>query len=203
MLRHMRNKIVMAATIFTIMLSVTGIAAANGIGGGCPGRNSLGSHTQTYDDLYAYSTVDGTVVTYLLNTVNNDASVIGYCVYPTPEFTGATGDLGALYSGWQVSRPDSANYFGFQRGTGSNNVPIDGTTNIQIGRADYKHTEKLPTSDVILLHINDPNECQTEGDTCWRRSGTSQPPVPELGTIVLTSTGMLGLILVSRKYRQK
>ena len=27
------------------------------------------------------------------------------------------------------------------------------------------------------------------------------PPIPELGTIVLTSAGMLGLVLISRKYR--
>lgn len=196
----MKTKITMA---IVVLIAMAGFASAEGIGGGCPSRQSLGSHTQTYDNLFADKLANGNVVTYLLNTVAQDgASVIGYCIYPTPGFAGNNGDLASLYSGWAVSYHDSKDYFGFQRGQGSNNIPIDGTTDIEIGKADYLAAEKVPTSEVILFHINDPEECGTE-DTCWRRPGTSTPPVPELGTVVLMSAGILGLFLVARKYRKK
>lgn len=195
----MKTKITIA---IVVLIAMAGLASAEGIGGGCPSRQSLGSHTQTYDNLYTDKLVGGNVVTYLLNTVaKDDASVIGYCIYSTPGFTGSGEDLTPLYAGWAVSYHDNKDYFGFERGHGDNNIPIDGATDIEIGKADYLTADKVSSSDVILFHINDPEECGNE-DTCWRRPGTSTPPVPELGTVVLMSAGILGLLLVARKYRK-
>ena len=194
----MKTRITIA---IVILVAMAGLVSAEGIGGGCPSRQSLGSHTQTYDNLYTDELTSGNVVTYLLNTVaKDDASVIGYCVYPAPGFAGSNDDLTPLYIEWAISHQHGKDYFGFQRGQGSNNIPIDGATDIEIGEADYLAEDKVPTSDVILFHIDDPEECGTE-DTCWRRPGSSPPPVPELGTVVLMSAGILGLFLIARKSR--
>lgn len=185
-----------------VLIAMAGLASAEGIGGGCPSRQSLGLHTQTYDNLYADESVSGNVVTYLLNTVEKDGtSVIGYCVYPTPGFTGSDDDLAPLYTEWAVSHHNDKDYFGFERGQGSNTIPIDGATDIEIGEADYLTADKAPTSEVVLFHINDPEECGPE-DTCWRRSGTPIFPVPELATVVLVSAGIVGLFFVARKYKK-
>lgn len=210
----MKTKILTMTAILVVILALTGIASANGVGSGCPDRNSLGSHTQTYDFLSANEAVNGNVLTYSLDTVNKaGASVIAYCVYPTPVFTGSDSDLTPLYVGnvglWTIFHPDSKDFFGFTRGSGgdNNNIPIDGTTGIDVGKTDYLSADKKPTSEVVLFHIKDSEECardddsEEDSDTCWRRPGTPQPPIPELSTIVLTTAGIgiLGLFLVLRK----
>lgn len=214
----MKNNISAVAEILVVIIVMTGIVAAGengqGIGGGCPNRNSLDSHIQTYDYLFAGNTVSDTVVTYTLNTVANGALVIGYCVYPTPGFGGSTDELTPLYSGWEKwPNHESKDYFGFERGNGGNEIPIDGTINIQVGKTDYGEQDNLPTSEVVLFHIKDPEECISEersedpdnggDDTCWRRPGIPQPPpVPEVATIVLLSAGIIGLFLIARKHRK-
>ncbi len=207
----MREHILITSIVIVCMLSLTGLADpdgngggdSNGVGGGCPSRNSLNSHTQTYNYLSVGNAIENNEATYLLNTFNKPgASVIGYCVYPTPGFSGSDDDLIPLYTGWAVWHNNNKDYFGFQRGVGSNNIPIDGTTGIEIGKADYLAADKLPTSEVVLFHINDPDECGPD-ETCWRRPGASPPPVPELTTIALVSTGIFGLFLVSRMYSRK
>lgn len=182
-------------------MALTGVAAA------CPNNTNY----PQYDYLLSHDSISGTEVTYLLDTVGKTgASVIEYCVYPTPGFKGLDSDLTAIYSGsvgpWAVDRPGSKTYFGFDRGSGGdpNNLPIDGTKNIQIGRADYKVPGKMPTSEIILFHINDPTECQsTEGaNSCWRLPGKPQPPVPEVSTMIMVSIGLIGTVLVVRKTKR-
>lgn len=203
----MKNEILTVATILIALSAMTGIVSAEengqGVGGGCPNRNSLGSHTQTYDYLYADKTTDGTVVTYILNTIFNvDTTVIGYCVYPNPGFEGSVEDLTPLQIGWAIW-PTNANkdYFGFERGQGGNEIPIDGTTDIQVGKTGYEEGG-LPTGEVVLFHIYDQQECGPEDDTCWRRPGTPPPPVSEMSTVALVSAGLIGLFLIARKYRK-
>lgn len=204
-MKNVKNEIIVA-TILIILAAMTGIASANGQGGACPDRNSLSSHTELYDYLFADKIVDGNIVTYLLNTVDKDgASVIGYCVYP-PTVSVNNDDLTALYVGnigpWTIFHPDK-DYFGFERGQGgnNNNIPIDGTTDVKVGKVDYEESG-LPKNEVILFHINDREECGQD-ETCWRRSGTPPPlPVSEASTIVLMSAGLIGLFLAARKFRK-
>ena len=203
--KNMRNRILITSIVMVCILSLTGLAGPNGNGGGCPDRNSLGQHTQPYNYLTAGNTIENNEVTYLLNTyTKTGASIIGYCVYPTPGFTGSNDDLEPLYAGWEASFNDNnkKDYFGFIRDGGQNNIPIDGETGIEIGEADYIEDDKVPTSEVVLFHINDPEECDPD-ETCWRRPGRSPPPVPELSTIALVSAGISGLFLVSRRYSRK
>lgn len=214
----MKNNILTVAAALVVIIAMVGVTAAGengqGIGGGCLSRNSLDSHTKTYDYLFADKTVSGTVVTYTLNTVANGALVIGYCVYPTPGFDGDIEELTPLYPGWEKwPNNDGKDYFGFERGNGGNEIPIDGAINIQVGSTGYGEQDKLPTGEVVLFHIKDPEECASaegsedsgdgDDDTCWRRPGIPQPPpVPEIATIGLVSTGIIGLFLVARKYRK-
>lgn len=200
----MKKSILIIIAAFVVVISLAGSTSA-----GCPDRSSLSSHTQTYDNLVPNTVTDGNVVTYILNTVAKDgASVIEYCVYPEPVFIGDNSNLTPLYVGsnglWKIDRQPSKTFFGFERTHGDhNNIPVNGTIGIQIGKADYLSTDRLPTSEIILFHINDPEECGPTDDTCYRRPGTPPTPIPEISTIVLTSAGVLGLMLVSRKHRQK
>lgn len=52
----------------------------------------------------------------------------------------------------------------------------------------------------ITINVNAWSTHQEHGDTEGPCGGI--PPVPETGTIVLTSMGIFGVLLVSRKYRQ-
>jgi len=148
----MRKHILITSIVIVCMLSLPAL--------GCPDRNALDSHLQMYDYLSPGIIDDGTKITYVLNTINKPgASVIEYCVYPTPGFTGSDDDLDPLYVGWKVSYNKNKDYFGFVRSQGDDNIPIDGTTGIEIGEADYLSSDNVPTSEVILFHINDPDEC--------------------------------------------
>lgn len=202
--KNMKNKILVVTAILSVMVTMTGIVAAEDVFD-CRENTNV----PQYDFLSPHTSDNGNVRTYLLDTfTKSGASVIEYCVYPTPGFTGSTTDLTALYTGgvgpWTVDRPGSKIYFGFDRTPGGdpNNLPINGGTDIPIGKADYKGS--LPTSELILFHINDPKECQPtdQSDTCWRKPGTPPPPVPEMSTMILTFTGMVGLLLFSREYRK-
>ncbi len=191
---------------FLISLAIAA-TALTGITIACPDNTN---HPQ-YDNLLSHDSISGTNVTYLLDTVNKTgASVIEYCVYPAPGFKGQTSDLVALYSGsigpWTADHPGSKTYFGFDRGSSGdpNNLPIDGTKNIQVGSADYKISSNVPTSEIILFHINDSAECRPtdKSDTCWRLPGKPQPPVPEISTIVMVSIGLIGTVMIARKTKR-
>ncbi len=204
--KNMKSKILTKSVIIVAILTLTGLAS----GSGCNDRSSLGSHLQTYDYLSTGTTDDGNKVTYFLNTVNKPgASVIGYCVYPTPGFTGDDSNIIPLFTGniglWAIFHPKSKDYFGFERRSGGNknNIPVNGNTGIQVGKVDYLSSDKKPSSEVILFHINDIDECGPIDETCWRRPGTPVPPVPELTSIVLVSAGLFGLFMVSRMYAKK
>ncbi len=196
----MKKPIVMAVTIFIIAIAMMGTASAQGVGGGCPNVNNFPS----YNYLIASKNTNGNVVTYILNTLSGapgDAKVIGYCVYPSPDFSGSSSDLTPLELS-AIWHPNNKGYFGFERGTGGNEIPIDGTMDIEVGETDYLSADKIPTNEGILFHIYDPKECGPRDNTCWRRSGSPPPPVPELSQIILVSAGLLGIALISRKYRR-
>jgi hypothetical protein len=189
---------------FSLILAIATTMALTGVAAACPNNTNY----PQYDNLLPHDSVSGTKVTYLLDTVNKaGASVIEYCVYPTSGLKGQKSDLTAFYSGsigsWIVHHSDSKTYFGFDRGSGGdpNNLPIDGTKNIQVGSADYKDPSKMPTSEIILFHINDPAECQSE-NTCWRLPGKPPQPTPEASTIAMVSIGLIGTMLITRKTKR-
>ena len=126
---------------------------------------------------YAYSYIDSVTntITYKLDVTNKPgAEILEYCVYPDPGFTGNTNDLTPLYSEWTIDRPGTKAYFGFDSRSAPK-LPVDGSTNIDIGKAKY--VDGLPSSEIILLHVLDIDECGGES-SCWRTASTSPLPSP-------------------------
>ena len=147
--------------------------------GGCPNSNSLESHKNVDPKLIASYTTTGGEAKYSITTTNENPSegipgLIEYCVYtsPLPDETEATyvGAKGA----WTSGISGSGGYFDFERSDGNpDNLPFDGTTQ-SVGNARWT-SGTVPSNQVILLHINDEEECTalegTPTETCFVRPG--------------------------------
>ncbi len=86
------------------------------------------------------------------------------------------------------------------------NIPFDGNA-YEVGTIQWNNVQ---SNIKTLSHINSPeclrvqdNDNDQNPNTCFVRPPNPPGVVPELATIVLTSTGILGLIAMSRKYRNK
>lgn len=172
---------IMAASVFAASdncLSVNGII-------GRPTSNTLtAGYSSTFDSTgitftYTFGSTDET-------SVNGVPGLISYCVYPQAGFLPdgaivalATGADGAPF----VAEESAKGSFSFTRAKGnSTNVPLDGAT-VQMGTAKWVNacvTDPIslltqcnpPTTQTILLHINDPAQCDTlynttGSTTCW------------------------------------
>jgi hypothetical protein len=129
----------------------------------CPSNNP--TSWKTDNQVGASSSPSGFTVTYIFSSFVNESSsggipgLIEYCVYPAsvphdvavdPALKGADG------SAWTFSLGSSR--FSFARPNGDpSNIPLDGTTGIKMGTATW--SSGLPTSQVLVLHVNDPAEC--------------------------------------------
>jgi hypothetical protein len=108
--------------------------------------------------------------------------------------TSATADAsGANGDAWSTVFKSIQGYFAFARPHGDpSNIPFDGTQNVLVGYAtwpvesctptNYGGCPGAPTTQTILLHINDAAECNAlYGDgsqTCFVYPGSSPPPPP-------------------------
>jgi hypothetical protein len=141
---------------------------------GCPSSSSLESQKNEDPSLQASYTISGKEATYSITTTNKSPSegvpgLIEYCVYtsPLPESTEAS--YANSHGAWTTG--SGSGFFEFDRSGGNpNNLPFDGTTQV-LGSATWSDT--VPTTQVILLHINDEAVCTAlEGkktETCWVR----------------------------------
>jgi hypothetical protein len=117
----------------------------------------------------------GTVDTYTVSSPTGSTSsggvpgLIKYCVFTSPMPDSAT-TTGASFPLWQTAI-DTDN-FAFGRNDGNpSNIPFDGNT-YTVGTATWSGGAPDASNQTILLHINDPAECQAlYGDgnlsTCW------------------------------------
>src|SRR5207237_1263768 len=125
------------------------------------------------------SLTDGTGTTFTYNfgstnenPVNGVPGLITYCVYPQagflPDGTITAQALGADATPF-VAKEAAKGSFSFTRGNGNpTNVPFDGST-VTMGTAKWvsgcvtdgqgNTTCNTPSSQTILLHINDPAQC--------------------------------------------
>jgi hypothetical protein len=153
-----------AVTAFSTLFVVAGAAvpAAAAAGNGCPANKTLGS-VKTASNVAADFSNSGFTTTYKFYSLTNQNPVGGvpglvrYCVYPTPTSQPtaisvlATGANGAK---WSSSK--GSNNFAFLRpGGDKTNIPLDGNTTT-MGTATWG---TVPTSQDIVLHINDPGTC--------------------------------------------
>lgn len=85
------------------------------------------------------------------------------------------------------------------------NIPFDGVTHA-VGTAQWN---AVPSNIKTLVHIYSPEICAQSADndndgnldTCFRRPPNPPGIVPELATLILTATGIIGLVAV-RKFRK-
>jgi hypothetical protein len=148
----------------------------------CPNDNP--TSWKTDNQVGTSSSPSGLTVTYTFSSFVNESSsggipgLIEYCVYPSsvPHDVAVDPALkGADTSAWTFSLGSSR--FSFSRPGGDpSNIPLDGTTGTTMGTATW--TSSLPTSQVIVLHVNDPTECAAlygAGTlTCFVLPGTPQ-----------------------------
>lgn len=184
MIRRMKYQILIT---FLVLAGFAGIASADP----CPSLNAV-KPSDSYGDVT--TSISGKTVTY---HVTASVDIQGLCIYETN-----LANLGPLTGtspiSWSFSHPGSQNFFEFKR-TASSQLLQPGDSK-DVGSVDFINNP-LPTSDEIYaLHINDP-VCGT-AITCFVFPGPSQP-VPEVSTIVLSSAGLLGLVLISRKYKKR
>lgn len=166
--------------VFSIAFSIP--ASAKSFNGGCPSVKAIGSFLPSNDGLQASFTIDstGTIATYIF-TSNDETGEAGattgvpglveFCVYPSVP-PGLPDSEAAIVSGangdsWGAGAGNSAEgVFFFKRPNGDpSNVALDGTTQT-IGTATWCRPSSsicaigAPTTQTILLHINDADECQ-------------------------------------------
>ena len=135
-------------------------------GGGCPDSNAIGNFLPS--SLVGVALSKGSISwTYYFNSLQNlnpssgVPGLMAYCVYagstsPSPITVSATGADG---SAWSSVSKSTQGYFAFERPKGNpSNIGLDGTMNVLMGTASW--TGGAPSNQSVLLHINDPTECQ-------------------------------------------
>ena len=193
----MKTRTILALALVLVMaLAFAGLrmpAVAAVAGGGCPSINGIGGKLQssivgatfTLDDTY-------TTATYVFDSLLDRSpsggvpGLIEYCVYPdqppgnpASAVALAVGDNGDPF---ETVFKAVQGYFAFGRGDGNpSNIGLDGTAGIQMGTATW-NIGAAPTTQTILLHINDPVECRTlyggDDDTCFVYPLDVYPPPP-------------------------
>jgi hypothetical protein len=168
-------------------VALFGGAPASADENGCPTSNSIGNRLPS-DLVGASFTTAANTATYKFDSlVDREVDVVSdgipglieYCVYPGPQPDGGvtTSAIGANGGAW--SDPPGFDNFSFNRPDGNpSNVPLDGTTGITMGTATW--TGGVPQNQVIVLHINDADECDAlydEGsETCFVLPKGAPPP---------------------------
>jgi hypothetical protein len=173
----MRKKLGLRLSVGLIVAATAAVAAtAMFAGGAFSGTGSTGcpslSGKQAATDINATFTDNGGGnATYSIDTPSDSSSagvpgLIKYCVFTTVPDSAA-----ADYPGWTSAVGSSD--FAFARPDGNvSNIPFDGTTGVDVGNATWNGGTVPDAADqTILLHINDPTECNDlYGDnpgTCW------------------------------------
>jgi hypothetical protein len=150
----------------------------------CPSGGT--GNPQTDPNVFASFTTSGKTLTYTFSSVNESPSggapgLIDYCVYPTgsspllPDSHTVVA-TGSNSSAWVYDT--SSDSFSFARPNGggtADNIPLNGAT-VTMGTGTW--SGNVPTSQVILLHVDDPAECSAlygSGTlTCFVLPGTPQ-----------------------------
>ncbi len=206
---NMRTNIIKVVALCIMLSGMAGIAAAAPDPCPPPGSNEWG---QAPDNTIAvfFSLDTGNVLHVSTQsgldegTKNGVPGIREVCVYtPSAKPTSIQND----WHLWgpndaTISNKDVAEFHGPEHGGENNNIPLDKALN-PVGHASLASSDL--TGAEVLIHINDPNgRCKNDPDgSCFIVPAANTPPVPEMSPIILTSAGLLGILLVSRKYRSK
>jgi len=169
---------------FALVAALINRPQANaGAAPGCPSPS--GRPTSTI--VGASFSISSSTATYVFDSLVNQSpsggvpGLIEYCVFAASDPTTVTAQaLGA------DSTPFGANTgsgeFSFSRGDGNpSNIALDGATGIVMGTATWAGA--VPTSQTILLHINDAVECHKlygpdTPDSCFVLPSSNETPTP-------------------------
>jgi hypothetical protein len=176
-----------AVTATSTLVAIAGAVgpAAAATSNGCPASKTLAGLPTASNVAANFTNTNTTTSTYTFSSVSETSTSLGvpglikYCVYPgtplpdtiSPKAHGANG------APW-VSAKGSNNFAFVRPGGDKTNIPLDGKTGVLIGTATW--SAGAPTSQTIILHINDPTVCQrlfpgsTTG-TCFVKPGTLGP----------------------------
>lgn len=114
--------------------------------------------------------------------------------------------------GADITHQQVAEFNGQQTGSSSGasgnpyNIPFDGGLH-DVGTIKFASTPDVGQA-TSLVHIISAEKCggyESNGEpkTCYKRPQPPLAPVPELSPLILTSSGLLGIVLISRKYRNR
>jgi SdrD B-like protein len=146
---------------------------------GCPAQEALDNWLVS-NDMEASYTTSSNMATYTFTSSDEGSNdgipgLIEYCIYTSPMPDNVTVE----YDSWvDPGGPPPPAYFAFQRPDGGgdpSNLPFDGSTQT-MGTATW--SDGVPSSQTIVLHINDPAECDRlyggNPGTCFVKPGTIQ-----------------------------
>ena len=206
MVKHVKENLVLYVAI--VIIVVLGVAiAVNSIGidalasaikgeasGGCPSSISNFKTSSIVGASFSVNTATKTVNYYFDSLVDRASTagvpgLIQYCIYPTP--TTEPNSMVAIAKGADdgaFQTVISKKNIGFKRNSGNpTNIPLDGTTKILMGSAAWNSA--VPSSQIILLYINDKAECKAlyggNDETCFVYPTLGQPE-PQFGRIIVT-----------------
>ncbi len=157
---------------------VSGTATTTFTDAPCPAGGT--TNRLTDNSVGASYTTNGNTATYTFSSFVNENPLAGvpglidYCVYTTPLPDSHT----TAVNNWDYFTGTDNFSFGRKDGGGnSDNIPLNGTTGIEIGTTTW--SGGLPTTQTILLHINDATECAKlygsgSSSTCFVLPGTPQ-----------------------------
>lgn len=193
-------------TLCIIILGLVGIAGANP----CPASSSdLWDNAPTVGNInLLYDSIGTNLIRiYAQGTDANPTPGAGFkevCVYiPNSDISGVTAIWNISGEYWSGDdKGNIAEFGGKGKSSGNNyNIPFDGDFHA-VGDIEYSSVPDMGNA-LTLVHINDPDFCAelgANGDTCYVRPEPQLPPVPEMSPLILTSAGLIGLILLSKKY---
>jgi hypothetical protein len=205
-MEKLKTRVLGILAIFVVLFGMTGVVGADP----CPAANSANWN----DNLPNTTTI--VVVSNSIGTNKFDYKVQETPAFPPsqtppigfqelcikPPSNGASVSSLTIASGLSWKQDTSG--IGFKRVHGTaDNIPFDGNIH-DVGTMTWN---KDPGTQQFLVHINDPVECnagnkETDG-TCFRAPGKPTNITPELGTLTLTASGLFGLVLATRKYKNR
>lgn len=208
-------KIRIGVTI-AILIAMTGVAVGNP--DPCPAPNAWNSMATSSDVLVLQEDLGGNLTRYYAKSTTDQSPVSGIpgfrevCVLSDATADPVKAEWNILGEEWGagVTNKGVVEFNGHQTGATSGaagnpyNIPFDGSAHA----AGTVQWDAVPTNVITMVHIISADICPQSADndndgdpnTCFRRPPVPPGMVPELSTLLLTATGMIGLIAL-RKFK--
>jgi len=192
----MKLNIIKPIAILMVLFGMIGIAAADP----CPDPGTWNGKDAS--NLVTLVETGTNPVTYSVGGFASSDEIKEVCI-ASPDANASSGTI--IWDSWSFTvkntgGPGAKDWAQF--GPSNPTIPIDGTL-YDVGTVTWDAT---PTNPQYLVHVKSVTDIQKycpgeTGDTCFVRPIGPNPPVPELSPLILTSAGLLGIVLVLRKYR--